>query len=525
MLHCNHCNSRKVKGFIKSPIIRPRKNVPKKNEIVMIVSSTFATCIMRTKPRCSGSTVARVTHPQMFRFLSESTERSDKVDEYSLKIARINFSKVNLVSNLPKQGVSIRKRQFNTSTRASANSLDKNVHYYINNGLGSIVLLIATGVALIFANIAKTAPLYEYFWSSYMGPQTLNLSMTLHHWVNEGLMALFFFSVGLEIKREFIHGSLSSMKQAILPCFGAVGGMLVPMLFYMTFNLASSNGVLAGWAIPMATDIAFAMGVYGFFKNKMPAGVAAFLLTLATVDDLGAILVIAIFFSKTLIKEYVFLAVVVSGLMFAACKKKVTNIKVYMSLFVLLWYFLLQGGINADIAGVITALAIPGNSLAPAKSKAPPEHEGQSATLLDHLIHAWSPWTTLLVMPLFALANTAVLIDRTVFGSIMTSPVGQGIFFGLMLGKPIGIAGISWLAIKLRIAKFPEGMHSKHLVIVGLLGGIGFTMSLFLIEMALSGNLAAIKTAKMAILSSSFASALLGCAFMKSLPEYHSKKN
>ena len=121
----------------------------------MIVSSTFATCIMRTKPRCSGSTVARVTHPQMFRFFSESTERSDEVDEYSLKIARINFSKVNLVSNLPKQGVSIRKRQFNTSTRASANSLDKNVHYYLNNGLGSIVLLIATGVALIFANIAK----------------------------------------------------------------------------------------------------------------------------------------------------------------------------------------------------------------------------------------------------------------------------------------------------------------------------------------------------------------------------------
>ena len=162
--------------------------------------------------------------------------------------------------------------------------------------------------------------------------------------------------------------------------------------------------------------------------------------------------------------------------------------------------------------------------MAPIHSKAPPEHEGQSVTLLDHLIHAWSPWTTLLVMPLFALANTAVLIDRAVFGSIMTTPIGQGIFFGLMLGKPIGIAGISWLAINLRIAKFPEGMSLKHLGIVGLLGGIGFTMSLFLIEMALSGNLAAIKTAKMAILSSSFASALLGCAFMKGLPEYHYKK-
>ena len=168
----------------------------------MIVSSTFATCIMRTNLDVQVQPLLESRIPKCSDFLSESTERSDKVDEYSLKIARINFSKVNLVSNLPKQGVSIRKRQFNTSTRASANSLDKNVHYYINNGLGSIVLLIATGVALIFANIAKTAPLYEYFWSSYMGPQTLNLSMTLHHWVNEGLMALFFFCVGLEIKKE-----------------------------------------------------------------------------------------------------------------------------------------------------------------------------------------------------------------------------------------------------------------------------------------------------------------------------------
>lgn len=490
----------------------------------MIASSPFVARLVYTKPQCPGATIARATHPYKLKLLDESCEINGEVAERPLKLSSINFRRVNLASNLSNHQMNSRRRRLNTLMRVSASSLDKDVHYYLNNGLGSIVLLVATGVALIFANIAKTAPLYELFWSSYIGPKALNLSMTLHHWVNEGLMALFFFSVGLEIKREFIHGSLSSLKQAILPCFGAVGGMLVPMLFYLVFNLASSNGVMAGWAIPMATDIAFAMGIYGFFKNKMPTGVAAFLLTLATVDDLGAILVIAIFFSKTLIKEYVFLAIAVSGVMFSACKRKVTNIKVYMSLFVLLWYFLLQGGINADIAGVITALAIPGNSLAPIHSKAPPEHEGQSVTLLDHLIHAWSPWTTLLVMPLFALANTAVLIDRAVFGSIMTTPIGQGIFFGLMLGKPIGIAGISWLAINLRIAKFPEGMSLKHLGIVGLLGGIGFTMSLFLIEMALSGNLAAIKTAKMAILSSSFASALLGCAFMKSLPEYHYKK-
>ena len=249
---------------------------------------------------------------------------------------------MNLASNLSNHQMNSRRRRLNTLMRVSASSLDKDVHYYLNNGLGSIVLLVATGVAPL-ANIAKTAPLYELFWSSYIGPKALNLSMTLHHWVNEGLMALFFFSVGLEIKGVY-PWKFIKFETSHLTVFGAVGGIpLVPMLFYLVFNLASSNGVMAGWAIPMATDIAFAMGIYGFFKNKMPNGVAAFLLTLATVDaSFGAILVIAIFSSKTLIKEYVFLAIAVSGVTFSACKRKVTNIKVYMSLFVLLWYFLLQ---------------------------------------------------------------------------------------------------------------------------------------------------------------------------------------
>ena len=414
------------------------------------------------------------------------------------------------------------RRRLYISAKSKVDSATRDVHFYLNTGLGSISLLGATGVALIFANTA-IAPVYESFWHSHVGPRFLNLSMSLHHWVNEGLMALFFFSVGLEIKREFIHGSLSSLKQAILPCIGAIGGMLMPMLLYLTFNLTSPEGIATGWAIPMATDIAFAMGIYGFFKSKMPTGVAAFLLTLATVDDLGAILVIAVFFAKSLVKEFAFMAVAVSLVMFSACKKKITSLRLYMLLFALLWYCLLQSGINADIAGVITALSIPGTALAPPDSKAPSEREGEKATLLDHLIYVWNPWTTLVVMPLFALVNTAVFIDHGVMSSVLTSAVGQGVFYGLFLGKPIGIAGLSWLAVKLGLAKFPEGMRFAHLGIVGLLGGIGFTMSLFLIELALSGKPNAIRTAKMAILSSSLFSALLGSTLMMSLPECYSK--
>ena len=398
-----------------------------------------------------------------------------------------------------------------------------NVHSYLEQGLGSIILICATAIALFLANSASLSPLYKATLHKNIGPSALNLSMSLHHWVNEGLMALFFFTVGLEIKREFVHGSLSSLKKALLPCIGAVGGMIVPMLVYLFHNMNSPAGVLAGWAIPMATDIAFAMGVYGFFKSKLPSGVAAFLLTLATVDDLGAIIVIAVCFAKDLAFNYVISALLTIFALVAACKRKVTNVNFFMCLFATLWYCLLKGGINADIAGVITALCIPGAAHAPPTSMAPPEHKGAKVTLLDHLIHAWTPWTSLIVMPLFALANTGVLVDKSVLGSVAVSPVGQGIFYGLMLGKPLGIAGLSWLSVKFGVASFPKGMTMLHLGIVGILGGIGFTMSLFLIEMSLAAFPLVARTAKMAILSSSLISAFLAAFLMSRLPQFPSE--
>jgi len=398
------------------------------------------------------------------------------------------------------------------------------VHAALDAGFGSIALLGATAVSLFLANSAWSGA-YLSFWHAHVGPAALALHMSLHHWVNEGLMAIFFFAVGLEIKREFVHGSLRSLKQAALPCIGALGGMVVPMSVYLACNnpATTAAAVTAGWAIPMATDIAFAMGVYNFFKNKMPGGVAAFLLTLATVDDLGAIAVIAVCFAKSLTTSYIVGAVAATGALFAACKKGVTNMAVYAALGVTLWYCLLQGGINADVAGVIAAFAVPAHASAPAGSDATPEHEGSDPTLLDHLVHKFAPLSALVIMPLFALANTGVPLDASVVGKVLTEPVGRGIMLGLLLGKPVGIAGLSWLAVKCKIGKLPHGMNNAHLGIVGLLGGIGFTMCLFLVEMALAGHASAANTAKLAVLASSTIAATVGAALMAGLPSAESE--
>ena len=399
------------------------------------------------------------------------------------------------------------------------------VHAALDAGFGSIALLGATALSLILANSALSGP-YLSFWHAHVGPAALALNMSLHHWVNEGLMALFFFAVGLEIKREFVHGSLQSLKQAALPCIGALGGMVVPMSMYLLCNnpAMSAAAVTAGWAIPMATDIAFAMGVYNFFKNKMPSGVAAFLLTLATVDDLGAIAVIAVCFAKSLTMSYIAGACAATAALFVACKKNVTNMAVYAGLGSALWYCLLQGGINADVAGVIAAFAVPAHAAAPAGSKATPEHEGGEPTLLDHLVHKFAPLSALVIMPLFALANTGVPLDASMVSGIFTEPVGQGIMLGLLLGKPVGIAGLSWLAVKSKVGKLPHGMNNTHLITVGLLGGIGFTMCLFLVEMALANNPAAANVAKLAVLASSTCAAVLGAGLMARLPDAEDQK-
>lgn len=397
------------------------------------------------------------------------------------------------------------------------------IQEWLEKGLGSVILLAATAVSLTLANLDATSSTWLALWDTKIGPAMGHHgALTLRGWVNEGLMALFFFVVGLEIKRECVHGSLSSLKKAALPCLAALGGMVVPIGVYCAFN-AASNGILQGWAIPMATDIAFAMGIYGFFRNRMPGCVSAFLLTLATVDDLGAILVIALFFAGHINPMFLGGAVAISAVMLWADQMTQATARTaymlkYMLMMAGLWYCLLIGGINADVAGVVTALAIPAWAPAPEGSPAPPEHEGEPVTLIDHLVYLWNPWTTLIVMPLFALANTAVPIDASFISGLTHQPIALGIAVGLFVGKPIGITLFSLLGVKLKVAEFPKYMNLKHLLTVGVLGGIGFTMSLFLITLSLAGLDYAGRLAKVAIIVSSTVAAIVGAGMMASFP-------
>jgi NhaA family Na+:H+ antiporter len=302
---------------------------------------------------------------------------------------------------------------------------DFDVHIALDKGLGSVLLLAATAVSLVLANSAHAGGFIGFWEHFHIGPASLGLHLNAHEWVNEGLMALFFFNVGLEIKREFVYGSLSNFRAALLPCVGALGGMIAPMGVYLALN-SLPGGIAAGWAIPMATDIAFAMGVYNFFKNRMPPAVATFLLTLATVDDLGAIAVIAVCFAKGIVPMYLAGAAAICGALFIMCKKEVKNMAVHGAMGLLLWFALLKGGINADIAGVISALAIPAGVSAPEGSHAHAMESGMKVTLLDDLIHTLHPISSVLIMPLFALANCAVPVNAEAMGGIMTTPVGTG---------------------------------------------------------------------------------------------------
>ena len=396
---------------------------------------------------------------------------------------------------------------------------EMDIHELLDQGLGSIMLLGATALSLFLANSAMSGGFIGFWEHFHIGPASLGLHLNAHEWVNEGLMAIFFFMVGLEIKREFVFGSLSNVKAALLPCFGALGGMVAPMGIYLALN-SVTGGIPAGWAIPMATDIAFAMGVYNFFKNRMPPAVATFLLTLATVDDLGAIAVIAVCFAKGIVPAYLAASAGICAVLAICCKKKVSNMIVYSALGVALWFALLKGGINADIAGVVAALAIPADADAPAGSHAHAFEDGMKVTLIDDLIHFLHPISSMLIMPLFALANCAVVVQASAMAGVFTAPVGQGIMAGLLVGKPLGIAAICMAAIKMNLCSFPPGMNLKHMLTVGMLAGIGFTMSLFLIEQALVGMPVASVTAKLAILVSSGIAATVGGFAMTRFPVY-----
>jgi NhaA family Na+:H+ antiporter len=334
-------------------------------------------------------------------------------------------------------------------------------------------LLIIT--AAILAMGVENSPLVFLYDALLETPLGIQLGALIIHkplllWINDGLMAVFFFLIGLEIKREFIEGELSDPARIILPAIAAIGGMVVPALIYIAMNHGDAHA-LAGWAIPTATDIAFALGVLSLFGNRVPHTLKLFLLTLAVLDDLGAIIIIAVFYSADLSLVSLGVAATAIAVLFLLNLGGVTRITPYILVGIVLWVSVLKSGVHATLAGVLLALFIPLHD----------KKTGESP--LQNLEHTLHPYVVLLILPLFAFANTGINLSGLTMASL-THPVPLGIALALIIGKQAGVFGLSWLAIRLRISQLPAGSSWLELYGVAALCGIGFTMSLFISGLA-----------------------------------------
>lgn len=340
-----------------------------------------------------------------------------------------------------------------------------------------VVLLGAALLALGWANSLYQDG-YRVLWRQSL------FGMNLHHWINDGLMAIFFFVVGLEIKREIVSGELSSRKKAMLPAAAALGGMIVPALIYSVINWGEPT--IKGWGIPMATDIAFAIGVLSLLGNRVPASLKVFLTALAIVDDLGAVLVIALFYTDQIAWTYLLFGLGLLGALYVLSRRGFSVTAVYLAVGLIVWLTFLKSGVHATVTGVLLAVVIP-------------------SKIGEQLEHALHPWVSFLIMPIFALANAGVSIQST----SVIQPVGLGIIAGLVLGKQVGITLFSWLAVKLKLALLPDGVRWRQVYGVGWLGGIGFTMSLFIASLAF-GEASAIDVAKLGIIIASVTAGVIG---------------
>jgi len=372
--------------------------------------------------------------------------------------------------------------------------------FYAISRSGGGILVLCTLFSLILAN-GDFAENYKAFWEYKFGyPSThFHLFHSVTEWINDGLMTLFFLLVGLEIEREMLIGELSDRKNAMLPIVAAVGGMIVPALFYGLVNISAIDK-LSGMGIPTATDIAFALAVIGMLGKQVPNALKVFLVALAIMDDLGAIAVIALFYGGGIAWVYLFAVLVLFGALLILKKKGVTSLWIYIPAGFLLWFFMLHSGIHATLSGVLLAFAIPLHSGI---------HKSPSYRL-EQALQAPVSWV---IVPLFALANTALTLNVESFANV-TGTIGMGIFLGLVVGKPLGIYLASMLAIKFNIAAMPANTSKKMLLGAGMLGGIGFTMAIFVANLAFESQ-ANIEISKLAILISSVSAALLGLAFLR----------
>ena len=360
-----------------------------------------------------------------------------------------------------------------------------------------LVLLIAAIIALILSNTLFSDKYFSIL-NTYLliGIKDFGLKLTILHWINDALMAIFFFIVTLEIKREFIHGELSKPKQALLPIIGAVGGMAVPALIYIIINFESGY-TLRGWAIPSATDIAFSIGVLSLLGSRVPISLKVFLTALAIIDDLGAIIIIAFFYSSELQYTYLMLMIASFIALIILNKFGIKKFTPYLFIGLFLWYFTYGSGIHATISGVLLACTIPHR-----------KHEKDYSLLLK-LEHALSPYVAFGIMPLFALANAGVILENMTISSLF-EPVPLGILCGLFFGKQIGVFLFSFLSVKLNLAEMPSNANWIKFYGVGILTGIGFTMSLFIGNLAFvdySGDMSGVK---IGVLFGSFLSAIVG---------------
>lgn len=371
--------------------------------------------------------------------------------------------------------------------------------------LSGLILFVVTVLAVTIANSSFGSYYFELF-STQLGITfgQLNASMSLLHWINDVLMAIFFLVVGLEIKREMLIGELSSVKKASFPIIAAIGGMIVPAILYISLN----PDHITGFGVPMATDIAFALGILMLLGNKVNPAIKLFLVTLAVVDDLGAIVVVAIFYTNELHFEYFLYAFAVYSIIWFLNYKNVQKLTPYIILGVFLWIFIHKTGIHSTIAGVLLAFAIPLNKKADLEESVEHLSVDNPLVKLEHALHNFSAF---IIMPLFAFANAGVIID---FSNVIEHQlIVLGVAIGLIIGKPIGIFSFTYLATKLKISVKPENVTWNDIFAVGFLGGIGFTMSIFISHLAFSDE-TIVGAVKLGIFASSVIAAIIGSVLL-----------
>jgi len=416
--------------------------------------------------------------------------------------------------------------------------LEEFIHRQSTSG---VLLMMCAVAALIIANSHWSEAYHHILQLKFtIGVEGFQISKSIHHWINEGLMALFFFVVGLELKREILVGELADRKQAMLPIVAAMGGMIMPALIYIAIN--PQGHTFDGWGIPMATDIAFALGTLALLGHRVPKNLLTFLVAVAIVDDLGAVIVIALFYTETLNLIALFVAALLFFVLIVLNRGGVRWSLPYILVGIILWIAMLKSGVHATLAGILLAFSLPMRPKYDPKRfvshihdmveriKSAYRHE-ENILLNDELrsrVHALEEGARLvqapaqilerkmhfssayLVIPIFALANAGIPIDWSSIGNMMTHPVSVGITAGLVLGKLLGIVGFSWIVVRIGLARLPQGLNFKHIIGAGLMGGIGFTMSIFIAELGFTNHPADLLMAKSGILVASVVAGLSG---------------